>query len=190
MSCHYSCSTCATKYYFDGCSTCPATRTLLGSICSCKSGYYEAQQAQCPASSAMSSLDSSLIAIANIAYYVAIGFHLLSLILLINRIYSVKLKKILDCLQITALITYYRYLYQEVAIRSLNVMDTLNFNYLTNLICTQQGPPYHCLFYENIIGPALTFLLFLLILFASFLVGTCIYTKDNDSSIIYIRDRK
>ncbi len=144
MSCHYSCSTCSSGFYFDLCSTCPSTRTLVASTCPCSSGFYQYQQSQCTGSSAVSVLDTSIINTSTFAFYIAIGLHYLIIVLTINRVLSIKLKKIIDFCQVVALIIYYRYVQTEIATRGLKILDAFNFSYLTNLVCTQSGPPYNC----------------------------------------------
>lgn len=141
MSCHYSCSTCSTQYYYDACLTCPTTRSLLANTCPCSSGYYEYQQSQC---SSLSSRDSVFINVANVAFYVAIALQYLIIILTLNRILSIKLKKVIDTCQVIALISYYRFAQTSVATSALTIMDAFNFSYLNKLICTQKGPPYGC----------------------------------------------
>jgi hypothetical protein len=64
---------------------------------------------------------------------VAIFLHLLTIILVLNRVYSVNLKKVIDTLKVIGLITYYRFLQAEVARRSLDVINVFNFSYLQYL---------------------------------------------------------
>jgi len=99
---------------------------------------------QCQAESATSQLDLTLINVAKIAYYVAIGMHLVIIMLTLNRVVSIKVKKFIDAFQVIALIYYYRYPQQEIASLSLKVMDAFNFNYLSTLICNKQAPPLGC----------------------------------------------
>lgn len=120
-------------------------------------------------------LDSSLINVSTYAVYVAIGIHYLIIILTINRVLSVRLKKIIDISQVLGLIYYYRYLQNEVASRALKVFDTFNFNYLTNLICTKSGPQYNCSNFENLFGVGLSFILFFLIFLVSYGIAYCLY---------------
>jgi hypothetical protein len=144
MSCHYSCSTCSGNIYFDLCTACPATRALLVNTCPCSSGNYEYQQGQCTSSSSAGMLDSSILSTATFVLYAAIGIHYLIIVLTINRVLSIKLKKIIDTCQVLALISYYRFVQSEVATSGLKILDAFNFNYLTTLICTKSGPPYLC----------------------------------------------
>jgi hypothetical protein len=102
------------------------------------------QQSQCQASSSTSQFDSTLIAVANVAYYVAIGIHFLSIILVLNRLLSVKVKKFIDAMQVVALIGYYRFPQAQVAAQSIKIMNAFNFDYLSGLVCTTQAPPYGC----------------------------------------------
>lgn len=191
MSCHYSCATCSGNYYYDLCTACPATRTLLAGTCPCSSGYYEYQKSQCTASDSLGGFDSSLINIANFAYYAAIGLHLLIIVMTINRILSIKLKKIIDTCQVVGLIYYYRFVQTGVASKGLKILDAFNFNYFTNLVCTTSAPPYGCNGFENLIGVGFTLLAFFCLILLSYLVGYCIYNSQMESSdVIYIRNGK
>ena len=136
----------------------------------------------------MSTFDSILITMANISYYVAIGLHFLVLLLIMNRLISAKIKKIIDMLQVVGLIAYYRYVQEEVATRGLKVANAFNFNYLSLLICDEHTAQYGCSSYQNLIGPGLTFLLFILLFFLSFIIAKIVYyVNSNEDSIVYIR---
>lgn len=122
MSCHYTCFTCSSGFYYDLCLTCPSSRSFSASTCPCSSGFYEEQTAQCTSESSINGLDSALIGIAGFAYYASIAIHFLFIILMINRVLSVKLKKIIDTLQVLAVINYYRFVQPEVASKSLKAI--------------------------------------------------------------------
>jgi hypothetical protein len=116
MSCHYSCATCSEAVYFDTCTSCPSTRVLTyGVTCPCDHNYYESQQSQCTADADLPTAESYAINVASVAYYAAIALHFLVIVLAINRILSVKLKKIVDTFQITALVASYRYQFSQIA---------------------------------------------------------------------------
>lgn len=54
---------------------------------------------------------------------------------MINRVLSVKLKKIVDTLQVLAVVNYYRFVQPEVASKSLKAIEAFNFEYFTNFVC-------------------------------------------------------
>ena len=56
-----------------------------------------------------------MLNVSNVAYFIAIGLHLLVLLLAICRILSVKAKRIIDIMQMTALIYYYRFQFEGTA---------------------------------------------------------------------------
>jgi len=111
---------------------------------------------------------------------VAIGLHLLSIVFVLNRLISPKLKKIIDVTQVIGLIAYYRFRQEEVAERALKIANAFNFNYLTTLICDNHTPQYGCSTFQNLIGPGLTLLLFILLFFFSFFIAVCMFMVSND----------
>jgi hypothetical protein len=131
MSCHYSCTSCSGEVYYDLCTACPSTRTLTASTCPCASGYYEYQSADCLAEASAGIFDSLLITVAKISFFVAIGLHLLTIVLTLNRLVSPKIKKTIDTMQVIGLIAYYRFVQNEVAVRGLKVLIVFNFSYLS-----------------------------------------------------------
>lgn len=144
MSCHYSCSSCSASVYYDLCTSCPTTRTLSGHLCVCQSGYYEVQQTQCSADTSTSIFDSILITAETVAFVLAIAFHVLTLVFILNRIISPKLKKTIDTLQVIGLIAYYRFLQDELSSRALKTINIFNFSYFSTLICSDWSPQLGC----------------------------------------------
>ena len=92
----------------------------------------------------ISNFDTFLIGMANVCYYVAIGLQLLLIIFFLNRLFSPKLKKMIDTLQVIGLIAFYRFKQEEVAERALKVANVFNFNYFNTLVCNQQARPSTC----------------------------------------------
>ena len=139
--------------------------------------------------SAVGGFDYFLIVITNIGYYVAIGLQLLNIVFVLNRLVSPKVKKIIDTLQVLGLISLYRFRQEEVAERALKTANVFNFSYFSQLICDQQAIPYGCSTFQNLIGPGLTLLAFILLFLLSYILANCIYfgTKNEDNGIIYIR---
>ena len=144
MSCHYSCTSCSGSVYLDLCTSCPSSRTLTDTMCLCSDGNYEYQVSACVASSSISNFDSFLIGMSNISVYVAVGLHLLIIVFMMNRLFSAKLKKVIDTMQVVGLVAYYRFRQEEVAERALKVANVFNFNYFNTLICNRQSLPSTC----------------------------------------------
>ena len=116
---------------------------------------------------------------ANIGYYIGIGLQLLILIFIMNRLFSPKIKKMIDTFQVIGLIAFYRFRQEEVAEKALKVANVFNFNYLNMLICERQALPLTCSTYQHLIGPGLTLLTFILLFFVSYIVAGCIYYGSN-----------
>ena len=76
--------------------------------------------------------------------YVAVGLHLLIIVFTMNRLFSAKLKKVIDTMQVVGLVAYYRFRQEEVAERALKVANVFNFNYFNTLICNRQSLPSTC----------------------------------------------
>ena len=119
--------------------------------------------------------DTFLVTLNSIAYFVAIGLHLFVIVLTIVRVFSPRVKKIIDTLQLIGLIAYYRYRQEETAERALKVANAFNFNYLSTLICDKRALPSTCETYQHLIGPALTLLAFILLFFLSYIIAKCLF---------------
>lgn len=74
----------------------------------------------------------------------AIAFHVLTLVFILNRIISPKLKKTIDTLQVIGLIAYYRFLQDELSSRALKTINIFNFSYFSTLICSDWSPQLGC----------------------------------------------
>eukprot|EP00919_Chromeraceae_sp_WS-2016_P067619 GHVR01159828.1.p1 GENE.GHVR01159828.1~~GHVR01159828.1.p1 ORF type:complete len:218 (-),score=-16.34 GHVR01159828.1:584-1237(-) len=69
------------------------------------------------------------------------------------------------------------------------MLNVFNFNYINKLVCTPAGPRYSCIAYENIIGPIITFALFVIAFLISYIVINCCLRVDpeREDNVVHIR---
>ena len=129
---------------------------------------------------------STIITITDVLFAINVAFMWLYVLITFCRVFSPKLRMFTNFAQVVSLTLFYPFQHAEISSRSLRALSGFNFHYLSELVCTQAGPPYQCQFYENLIGPAFLLIGLVIVFIIGFTVSSCCFRKpyiDDDISL-------